>query len=576
MARAAPLPVVPRPLPDEHLVAWLWRVAGVYGVSASALLRQAWAGLGRSAPEGTLSHHPPPEALEILAECTRLPVEVLSGLALPRLRPMWGNTFLTPCTDDPRHAYCPACLAADENAGRPHHFRADWACALAFHCPVHDIDLHVSCPACDHTSFVFHGPPGRARLYCAQCRAQLGQKPRRLHAFRQQPGLWSSTDPNFPLQPLEEHGQRLIAFSNAAVTSLAGIAVDPAWVGSSCPLAFRSTLVGLLGVLSMPDRSRVGNEGRESLGQALRFPWRYASRRHVQLPGDVDLVPSFASLPTTTRFDLTVAIYAIVSGAEGLITLRGWRLTGEDWRLYHLADPAAQVLCAVQPDLIGEILKRAQGWGPKLAARFSSANDALRHAEVEIQRAAARLGGGMLRPITEASPSEQLRFFRRVVGRHDHEMLTIEELLGVCNGASAVPYEINVEELLDLPRSRTAISHGGAARGRQADRSEVAVDVERRSPRTPEVEGGGVPERSNQPNVYMAAARAALASEAGKRYRQTSREHQQRAWARLVREAEFQLERLRRQDHGERETAEPPACASARKSNQDKTGKPVR
>ncbi|MCG5244326.1 hypothetical protein ACIU1J_26460 [Azospirillum doebereinerae] len=61
------------------------------------------------------------------------------------------------------------------------------------------------------------------------------------------------------------------------------------------------------------------------------------------------LVSAFGTLPGPVRFDLLVAVHALLSGAERLISLRQWAPAREDWRIYCLADPLAQLLCAAAP-----------------------------------------------------------------------------------------------------------------------------------------------------------------------------------------------------------------------------------
>lgn len=346
----SPLPVVPRPLPDEHLTAWFARVAGVYSMTSLELLDHIAARAGRESLSGALSHHPAPEPLAVLARSLGLPVQTLAGLTVPRLRPLWGKAFRTDCTVGPPPLHCPACLAGDEAAGRPHHLRVDWTCALAFHCPMHAIELLPGCPACRHTGLMFSGPPAAARLHCALCHTRLGTRSAVSLARSHNPGHWPAADRLKSPDPQTTHEAPFRVFMNTILQTLAWTPTE-ALLGTGCPAAFRSTLVGLLELFGLPVRHDDTSLPQQTLAQTIRLPW--VRTVPLEWPQAATFAAGFASLAAPTRFDLLVAVYALLSGAQDLLSCRRWRLRNEDWRVYCMGDPIAQI------DMLRRIVRNA-------------------------------------------------------------------------------------------------------------------------------------------------------------------------------------------------------------------------
>ncbi len=524
----SPLPVVPRPLPDEHLTAWFGRVAGVYSMTSLELLNHIAEQAGGRRLSDALSHHPAPESLAILARSLGLPLHTLVGLTVPRLRPLWGEAFRTTCTVDPPPLHCPACLAGDEAAGRPHHLRVDWTCALAFHCPVHDIALVPGCPACQHAGLVFHGAPAAARLHCALCRTRLGTRSRDSSDRLRHPGRWPAADRQQGPDPQSTHEAPFRAFVVAAMRALAWAPTEEdASSGLGCPAAFRATLVGLLETLALPLRFDSGHARRTMLAGSFQLPWM-----RMALPGWLEpdtLVSHFGTLPAPVRFDLLVALYAVFSGAERLISLRQWFLWQEDWRVYCLADPIAQLLCAAAPETHAALLDRSKTWAPHLAERFAAAFASMQGAEEERHRAAeCRRDEGVLVPITEASPRDLLIFHRKTKGLSDHDLLTVDELLTLrCAPNTDEGQPVTDEKPCAPAPTPVAIP------------PPMMRPPAKRPPPAPELSTARL-----SPHLFLEAARAAIAVEGPTRAEWANPKSRRRAWFRLMKEASHHLESL--------------------------------
>ncbi|KAA1053725.1 hypothetical protein FH063_002307 [Azospirillum argentinense] len=523
------LPVVPRPLPDEHLTAWFGRVAGVYSMTSLDLLNHIAEQAGRGPLSGALSHHPAPEPLTVLSRSLGLPVHTLVGLTVPRLRPLWGRAFRTGCTVYPPPLHCPACLAGDEAAGRPHHLRVDWTCALAFHCPVHDIALIPGCPACRHAGLVFHGPPAAARLHCVLCRARLGTRSAESPDRRHHPGHWPAADRRQGPDPQTTHEAPFRAFLNAAMRALAWTPTAGAFSGTGCAVSTRAMLIGLLETLALPTRFGGGHPRRTMLACSVRLPWM-----RMELPswlGTDNLLSDFGTLTGPVRFDLLVAVYALLSGAERLISLRRWSPSREDWRVYCLADPLAQLLCAAAPETHAALLNRSKAWAPPLAERFEAAFTAMQDAEDERHRAAARRrDDGVFVPNTEGSPLDH-HLLHKFHGLGDHDLLTVDELL-------ALRYAPNTDR--GQPVAKRVPPYVITAKAP----AQNLPDHNETCPPAPEPSS-----RLLSPDLFLAAARAAIAVEGPSRAEWTDPKSRRKAWFRMMKEASHQLERLKKEQH---------------------------
>lgn len=546
----SPLPVVPRPLPDEHLTAWFARVAGVYSMTSLDLLDHIAARAGRESLSGALSHHPAPEPLAVLARSLGLPVQTLAGLTVPRLRPLWGKAFRTDCTVGPPPFHCPACLAGDEAAGRPHHLRVDWTCALAFHCPIHAIELLPGCPACRHTGLVFSGPPAVARLHCALCHTRLGTRSAVSLARSHNPGRWPAAHRFQGPDPQATHEAPFRTFMNAVLRALAWMPAKNAFLGTGCPASVRTTLVGLLDLFGLPVRPDDTSLLRPILAQILRLPW--VRTEPSAWPQSISFAAGFGSLAAPTRFDFMVAVYALLSGAEGLVSCRQWRLRQEDWRVYCMGDPIAQVLGAVEPETGSTIFDKTKQWSSAASRRFSAIQVAMVQKKVELHETIARRKDQVtLIPITQASLEERYFFCRKLGSLSDYGLLTIEDVLTGFNETLRNENNVTIEEMWGFSKARSTVQdQGDAVAAPQSDPGPASNSSFRTLPLPAHPTGGSpVPAVATSPDLCLSAARAALSSEAGTQFKRSTIQQRRQAWFRLVKEASNQLEALKAQGH---------------------------
>jgi hypothetical protein len=549
----SPLPVVPRPLPDEHLTAWFGRVAGVYSMTSLELLDHIAVQAGGGSLSGALSHHPAPEPLAVLARSLGLPFQTLAGLTVPRLRPLWGRTFRTPCpVGAPSFPsfHCPACLASDEAAGRPHHLRVDWTCALAFHCPVHAIELLPGCPVCRHTGLVFTGPPTAARLHCTRCHTRLGTRSAVSLARCHNPGCWPAADRRQGPDPQPKHEAPFRAFMNTVLRALAWTPTTDAVLGTDCPVAVRSTLVGLLDLFGLPVRHDDTPLPRRTLAQTIRLPW--VRTVPSEWPQATTFAAGFASLAAPTRFDLMVAVYALLNGAPDLLSCRRWRLQNEDWRVYCMGDPIAQMLGAVEPETGARILETAKRWVPTIGRRFSAVENAMREMDEKLRDTVTRRQDGTtLVPITDASLEERYFFYRKLGRSGDYDLLTIKDMLTVASEPPRCANTATIEEVLGFSKSRSAAQRREDVPRASPSEPEPPVSpaVRPLPPPTPPMGGNQFQVSAASAELCLTAARAVLSSEAGARFKRCTAQQRRQAWFRLMKEASDHLERLKTERH---------------------------
>ena len=119
-----PLPVAPRPCPDERLSSWLARLADLYQVSLEELQEH----VGWARPAAALDFEPSGADLARIAQATAMPIDRLLDMtfatAPPRVRAL------------ARRGDQNVCLACGALERPPARLRA-WAFAFAFWCPQH-------------------------------------------------------------------------------------------------------------------------------------------------------------------------------------------------------------------------------------------------------------------------------------------------------------------------------------------------------------------------------------------------------------------------------------------------------
>lgn len=168
-ARAALLPLAPRPFPGEAPSSWLDRVAARYGLSGDGLLAAlldrpradpVWGSSARR-----LDVRPWPEAERAVAAATRLrPGEVAALRLGPGARGreiLWPRTAVVP--------WCPDCVSEAALRHGEFHLRAEWASGACAACPRHRRPLRARCPVCRDETVRPRASDGRLRLWCGQC-----------------------------------------------------------------------------------------------------------------------------------------------------------------------------------------------------------------------------------------------------------------------------------------------------------------------------------------------------------------------------------------------------------------------
>ncbi|MFP5513077.1 MAG: hypothetical protein ACLGJC_08360 [Alphaproteobacteria bacterium] len=310
-------------------------------------------------------------------------------------------------------------------------------------------------------------------------------------------------------------------------------------------------LVGLLEMLELPPRFNSGPAHRTMLADNIRLPWARMAIPVWLKPGA--LISDFSTLPGPVRFDLLVTVYAMLSGAERLISFRQWSPHWEDWRVYCLGDPIAQLLCAADPEAHIVVIERSKSWAPPLAQRFAAAYASMQGAEDERQRAEERhRDRGTLIPITEASLPDRYFFLRDAKGLSDYDMFTVDDLLVLDYPPKTYKSRTNADTELTSAITAKAPAH------KRPDH-----DTPQRSPPVPAAvpppvmlpdikPAAPIPEPvpiTLSPDLFLAAAHAAIAMKGPSRAEWADSKSQRQAWFRMMKEAASQLERLKKERH---------------------------
>ena len=189
---ASPLPVAPRPHPDELISSWLGRTAAVYDMEVEGL-RASLLRNGDVAPGGVDVELDSGER-DRIAEAFALAPECVAALELRRAWPNLAVDWLR-CTDRARHAldplhscWCPTCLEEGRKAGGAYLDR-DTALPLVL-CHRHLRWRYEGCRSCVPT----RGPTfvhinGATELICPDCRKLLHTIVHRVPASE-----WASDD----------------------------------------------------------------------------------------------------------------------------------------------------------------------------------------------------------------------------------------------------------------------------------------------------------------------------------------------------------------------------------------------
>jgi len=160
-----PLPLAPRPFPDESVRSWIGRVAARYDLEPPELIARLRGGAGVDVSRISSLDWSVDADLEILlARAARLDRSQISALRLlARDIPFpatWHRRLL---------AWCSACVGEDVGRYGETYERAAWRLGCCVACPTHRLLLQEAC-LCVYGCCLYRPLAGRLRLVCQLCR----------------------------------------------------------------------------------------------------------------------------------------------------------------------------------------------------------------------------------------------------------------------------------------------------------------------------------------------------------------------------------------------------------------------
>jgi TniQ len=340
----APLPLAPRPLPDEAVLSWVRRVAARYDLDAPGLV-------ARISPRGLTVHPSRVPALDwtgevgldlLLAAATRLDagrIGVMRGLlGRPGRAGLRHSAF---------PAWCGACVRDDVARHGEAYERAIWRLGWCVACPVHDCVLNEDCPSCLMRTCHFGHVAGRQRLVCDFCRGPMDALPSsRLGSFWMRPGL------GYAGPPRPKPDASVMALQVALLTAIEG-------TGPAGPLGFGLEADVFLSVVH---------------GLAVPLAWPLASEEAMTAALVRDLRTPGA-LPVIEVHGLLGNVAAVLGGVASLAQPdpgasfpSGKRATATD---------LASLLGRFLPWDRALLRRKAPAWGPTLAPIVLGALDAV-------------------------------------------------------------------------------------------------------------------------------------------------------------------------------------------------------
>jgi hypothetical protein len=165
MTPATPLPLAPRPFPDESIRSWIGRIAARYDLESLELVARL---RGSTDVDGSrvsaLDWMVDAELETLLARAARLDRSQISALRVPvrDLPPLatWHRQVL---------AWCSACVREDIARYGETYERGIWRLGCCAACPTHSMLLEEIC-LCVYGRCRFRPVAGRLRLVCEVCR----------------------------------------------------------------------------------------------------------------------------------------------------------------------------------------------------------------------------------------------------------------------------------------------------------------------------------------------------------------------------------------------------------------------
>lgn len=244
----SPLPVAPRPYPDELLSSSVGRVAAHYHAGADELITALTEDASpRPRDRRPFDLEPGDEIVAALAKICRIDQGTIRGMTFSQCKdpPPWSwLAWRFPHEKWPHDysredlmfrgvvspSFCPECLHDDANAGQDAYIRREWAKASRGLCVKHAAYLKTSCPHCLYSVNGMRYEAGSPlRLICFKCHRSLANDAPR--AFR-------SEGEKAAYHALAEGRRYLVAFENSLTEALCGRTPDDRWFGPAEPAEF--------------------------------------------------------------------------------------------------------------------------------------------------------------------------------------------------------------------------------------------------------------------------------------------------------------------------------------------------
>ena len=348
-----PIPLAPRPFPDESVRSWIGRVAARYDLSPPALVAQLRD--GQAVPVSRLASLDWQEdaALEhLLARATHL-----DRARIRRLRLVTEDGPKAALWHRPLLAWCPTCACEDIARHGETYERAVWHLGCCAACPTHRLVLADVCPACAYGRVGFQAVAGRQRLVCGLCKQPVDAP-----ALGRETGIPVDLRSRFAFAQCREWTDLALALQAVLLGLTAGSAATGPWQIDVPASRIAVVIRDLAAALLWPELSGPGSMDGQN-------PCTVA-RDHV-----------FAILAPRTAYEVLGIIASVLTAVAGRVPLRmpagqiaGREPSGEvvdlKWFIHRLPATEQQWLKA-----------RASGWGPILARVVGDAVDVAEEAD---------------------------------------------------------------------------------------------------------------------------------------------------------------------------------------------------
>jgi len=351
-----PLPIAPRPFPEELLLSWICRIAAANHVNLNLFFPEM-----KAVNRYRLNSYPGEQIITRLAAMARLPQSTLRSLLLPNQFPNLPLlSFLqvpeSPpifSNEDPSESFplpfCSECAGEEERPQRSLYWQAEIGLLTTILCPKHGTFFGRDCPGCNRGQLTLAWDQARLNVRCLRCSwrpvASLNRKP-------------VSSCPS---------GLRQLLFrlQHDLTAALRGQPPSSFWCGEISAVQFLRVVEDLYWLLRTPGLSaRCGQKFTFTDG----FSWARLRSNSRTLFARISYWP-FAAWDRSSRAEVLLAIAATMLGIRAFETLGsnpGYPVPSVsypwDWILPCLKKPYAQ-----------ELLNRAENWPTKLRLPVSIA-----------------------------------------------------------------------------------------------------------------------------------------------------------------------------------------------------------